>query len=214
MYPASVEYLNRQRIIPNWEGGLWEQWYIYIFAPFSLFVSVYAYAFVCDFVCIALLLPFVLGFCLSVFFCLFGIFLVYFSVLVTIGEFVFLVWLFSSFFLPYFLITEKNFFNNYSLFFILITFILVYFIIFFFLSFFLPFILSRVDDRLLVLQPGIKTVPLTWESQGQDIGPPETSQLYVISNGENFPEISMSTPRPSSTQGPASYSAGHPMPNN
>ena len=42
---------------------------IYIFFPFSLFVSVYVYASVCDFdfVCIALLLPFVLGFCLSVF---------------------------------------------------------------------------------------------------------------------------------------------------
>ena len=41
---------------------------IYIFFPFSLFVSVYLYASVWDFVCIALLLPFVLGFCLSFFF--------------------------------------------------------------------------------------------------------------------------------------------------
>ena len=41
--------------------------YIFIF-PFSLFVSVYVYASVCDFVCIALLLPFVIGFCLSGFF--------------------------------------------------------------------------------------------------------------------------------------------------
>ena len=40
---------------------------IYIFSPFSLFVSVYVYASVCGFVCIALLLPFVLEFCLSVF---------------------------------------------------------------------------------------------------------------------------------------------------
>ena len=38
------------------------------FPPFSLFLSVYVYASVCDFVCIALLLPFVLRFCLSVFF--------------------------------------------------------------------------------------------------------------------------------------------------
>ena len=36
----------------------------------------------------------------------------------------------------------------------------------------------------------------------------------VILNGENLPEISISTPRPSSTQRPASYSPGHPMPNN
>ena len=70
----------------------------------------------------------------------------------------------------------------------------------FLLSFFLPFILSHVDDRLLVAQPGIKALPLRWDSQVQDIGPPETSQLHVISNGENLPEISISTQRPSSTQ--------------
>ena len=40
---------------------------IYILFPFSLFVSVHVYASLCDFVCIALLLPFVLGFFLSVF---------------------------------------------------------------------------------------------------------------------------------------------------
>ena len=43
---------------------------MYIF-PLSLSVSVYVYASLRDFVCIALLLPFVLGFCLSVFVCLF-----------------------------------------------------------------------------------------------------------------------------------------------
>ena len=144
----------------------------------------YVYACVCDFICIVLFLPFVLGFCLSVFCC-------------------------------FFLLLKKNFFNNYFLFFILITFFFSFLLSFsFFLSFFLPFILSRVDDRLLVLQPGVRAVPLRWESQVQDIGPPETSQLHVISNGENLPEISISTPRPSSTQQPASYSAGHPMPNN
>ena len=86
----------------------------------------------------------------------------------------------------------------------------------FFLSFFFffSFILSHVDDRLLKLQPGIRAVPLRWESQVQDIDPPETSQLHVISNGKNLPEISISTPRPSSTQRPASYSAGYTMPNN
>ena len=40
---------------------------IFFFSPFSLFMSVYVYASLCDFVCTALLLPFVLGFCLSVF---------------------------------------------------------------------------------------------------------------------------------------------------
>ena len=42
--------------------------YIYFFPPFSLFVSVYIYASLCDFVCIGFLLPFVLVFCLSFFF--------------------------------------------------------------------------------------------------------------------------------------------------
>ena len=74
--------------------------------------------------------------------------------------------------------------------------------------------LSRVDERLLVLQPGMRAVPLRWESQLQDTGPQETSQLHVIRNDENLPEISISTSRPSFTQRPASYSARHPMPNN
>ena len=42
--------------------------YVYISFPLSLFVSVYVYASFCDFVCISLLLPFVLGFLLSIFF--------------------------------------------------------------------------------------------------------------------------------------------------
>ena len=116
---------------------------------------------------------------------------------------------------------RKNFFlNNYILFFILIIlfylyFILLYFILFLFsFYFFRPFILSRVDERLLVLQPGIRAVPLRWESQLQDTGPQETSQLHVLPNDENLPAISITTPRPSFTQRPASDSAGHPMPNN
>ena len=46
---------------------------------------------------------------------------------------------------------------------------------------------SRVADRVLVLRPGVRPVPLRWESQVQDIGPPETSQLCIISNGESSP---------------------------
>ena len=129
----------------------------------------------------------------------------------------FLVWLLSSFFLLsffLFFITSKIF-----LFLIIIfyfkDFISIYFIFFlsFFLSFFLPFLLSCVADRVLVLWPGVRPVPLRWESRDQGIGPPETSWLHGISNGEAIPEISISTRRPSSTQRPASYSAGHPMPN-
>ncbi|XP_059796745.1 centrosomal protein of 170 kDa isoform X9 [Balaenoptera ricei] len=36
---------------------------------------------------------------------------------------------------------------------------------------------SCVDDKLLVLHPGVRAVPLRWESQVEDIGPQETSQL-------------------------------------
>ena len=115
-----------------------------------------------------------------------------------------------------FFTSKKIFFLNYFLFFILIT--LFYFILSsFFLSFFLffiPFILSRVDERLLVLQAGIRAEPLRWQRQLQVTGPQETSQLHVIPNGENLSEISISTPKPSFTQRPASYSAGHPMQNN
>ena len=45
--------------------------YIVFFIPFSLFLNVYVYPSLCDFVCIGLLLPFVLGFSLNVFFVLF-----------------------------------------------------------------------------------------------------------------------------------------------
>ena len=205
MYPASVEYLNRQRIIPNWGGRLWDQRYIYFF-PFSLFVSVYVYASVCDF-CLyssaCTTCPRVLSVCFF-----------FFSIVLRAYNhwwICFWVWLLSSFFLSLFLLLF-NFliFNNYIYFFILITFLFYSF----FLSFFLPFILSRVDDSVLMLRPGVRPVPLRRESWVQDISPPETSQLHVISNGKNLPEIPISTPRTSSTKRPASYSAGHPMPNN
>ena len=109
----------------------------------------------------------------------------------------------------FFVLLKKTFF--------LITlfyFILLYFILFYLLLSFLPFILSHMDETLLVLQPGVRAVPLRWESQVQDTGPQQTTQLHVISNGENLTEISISMPRPSSTQQPESYSAGNPMPNN
>ena len=97
---------------------------IYIFFPFSLFVSVYVYASLCDFVCIALLLPPVLGFCLSIF-------------VLLLKKFFFLIIIF--------------YFNNFILFyFILFSFIFLFLSLF---LFFLPFILSRAEDRLLVLQP-------------------------------------------------------------
>ena len=102
-----------------------------------------------------------------------------------------------------FFLLKKFFFPiiNFYLVTILFYFILFYFVLFLsFFLFFLPFILSRVDERLLGLQPGIRAVPLRWETQMQDTGPQETSQLHVIPNGENLQEISISTPRPSFTQ--------------
>ena len=47
--------------------------------------------------------------------------------------------------------------------------------------------LRHVADRVLVLRPGVRPVPLRWQSQVQDIGPPETSRLHVISSGKSSP---------------------------
>ena len=103
----------------------------------------------------------------------------------------FLLWLLSSFFLfsYYFLkildIFKFFYFNN---------FISFYYLnpcrppsLPSFLSFFLPSPLSHAADRVLVVRPDVRPVPLRWESQVQDTGPPETSWLHVISNGESSP---------------------------
>ena len=42
-------------------------------------------------------------------------------------------------------------------------------------------------DRVLLHWPDVRPVPLRLESRFQDIGPPETSQLHVISNDESSP---------------------------
>ena len=62
------------------------------------------------------------------------------------------------------------------------------FILFFSFFFFLLILLSLVADRVLVLWPGVTPEPLRWESQVQDIGPPETSCTHVISNSESSPK--------------------------
>ena len=90
---------------------------------------------------------------------------------------------FLSFFLL--LLFTLFIFNNLFLFFTLIT--LFYFIFSFSLSFFLPFLLSCVADRVWVLRPGVRPVPLKCESRVQDIGPPETSRLHILSNGKSSP---------------------------
>ena len=50
-----------------------------------------------------------------------------------------------------------------------------------------PLFRSHVADRVLVLWPGVRPVPLRLESPVQDMGPPETSYLHVISNSESSP---------------------------
>ena len=44
-----------------------------------------------------------------------------------------------------------------------------------------------VSDRVLVLWSGVRPEPLRWESQVQDIHPPETSRPHVMSIGESSP---------------------------
>ena len=131
--------------------------YIYIYIFLFLFLWVCMCMLFCDFVCIALLLPIVLQFCLSIFLSV--------CFLITFKFFLFLILIF--------------------LFFILIT--LFYLFTFFFLSFILSFRLSCEAARVLVLGPGVRPVTLRWESWDQDIGPPETSWLHVISNGKSSP---------------------------
>ena len=85
--------------------------------------------------------------------------------------------------------------------------ILFYFILFyFFLLFFLPFLLRCVANGVLVLQPGVRPELLRWESWVQDIGPPETSWLHVISNGKSSPRdlhLNSSQRSPSQFKDPA-----------
>ena len=89
----------------------------------------------CDFVCIVLLLPFVLGFCLSVFFfvCLFC----FFSIVFRICYHWWICFWFGCSLLSFFKITFKKlfliiifYFNNFFIYFIL------FYFLFFFLSFF------------------------------------------------------------------------------
>ena len=94
-----------------------------------------------------------------------------------------MVRLLSSFFLFLLLLFNFLIFNNFLK--IYFNKVILYFS--FFLSFFLPFLLSHIADRVFVLRLGVRPVPLRWESRIQDTGPPETSQLHVISNSKSSP---------------------------
>ena len=89
----------------------------------------------------------------------------------------------ALFFLSFLKLLYKFFiFNNFFFYFKTL------FIYFFFLPFyFLTFLLSHVADRVLVLWPGVRPVPVRWENRVQDIGPTETYQLHIISNGKSSP---------------------------
>ena len=103
--------------------------YKYIFFPFSLLVSMYVCASLCDFVCIAVLLPFVvwvLSVCFLLLFC-FVIFCIGFRSCY-LGEFVFCF--VALFFLPFF-----------SLFFLLLFIFFIFNNLFLFSIFFLSFFL-------------------------------------------------------------------------
>ena len=180
---------------------------IYIFSPFSLFVSVYVYASVCDFVCIALIVPFVLGFCLSIFF-----FFFFFSIVFSTCYHWWIwvsVWLLSSFF-PFLFLLLFKFFSIIVFYFTNL--ILFYHFLYFFLFFSFLFWAMWITGSWCSGQASGLCI---WGGRTKfRIGIPETSQLHIISNGKNLPEISISMPRPKSTQRPGSYSAGHPMPNN
>ena len=115
-------------------------------------------------------------------------FLVWFLALVIIGGFVF--W-FGCYLLSSFFIISFTFFKNFNTFnfyfnnFILFIYLFIY--LFIIIIIFLPFLLSHVADRVFVLWPGVRPMLLRWESRAQDIGPPETSQLHIISKSKSSP---------------------------
>ena len=124
-----------------------------ILFPFSLSVTVHVCDSLCAFVCIALFLKFVIGFFLCLCFVLFCFYFVWFLAVLIIGGYVdcFDCSLLSLFFITFL----------YLVFFIFILINLFYFI---FLCFSLTFLLSRVADRVLVLQAGVRPESLRWES--------------------------------------------------
>ena len=118
------------------------------------------YVSLCDVVCFSLLLPFVLGFCLFVFWCC--LFVLFLWVCVCLCMFLWVILSVSFAFTIWLGVLSVRFF-------------------------FLPFLLSCVAGRVSVLWLGVRPKPPRWESQVQDIGPPETSWPYVISIGESSP---------------------------
>ena len=100
--PASVEYLNRQRIIPNWGGGLWEQWYTYVFPFFSF----------CECVCV----------CFCVWFCLYSFSFTICPRVLSVS-FVFVFFTFKKFFL-------NNYFNNYFILSLFFLYLFIFYLLF------------------------------------------------------------------------------------
>ena len=150
-------------------------------------MSAYVYDSLCYFLCLGLLLPFVLGFCLFFFFvCLFSSFFISVCVWVCVCMFLCVILVFSFAFTIWFGVLSV-------------------------FCFFLP---SHVPGRVLVLQWGIGPEPPRWESESRTLDYQRLPGPMKYQLARAHPEISISTLRPSSTQQPASSSAGHPMPNN
>ena len=99
----------------------------------------------------------------------------------------FWVWLLSSFFLFFPYLKFFFIFNNFFIFYFNNFILFNFFFLFSCLSFFLPFLLSHEADKVFVLWLAVRPVPLRWESQGEDTGPPETSRLQIISNSKSSP---------------------------
>ena len=111
-----------------------------------MYVSLY------DFICLGLLIPFVLGFCLFIWLLFVCFLFMSECVKVSFCYFVCLV--------------------------LLLPFGLGFYLSFFFLLLLLS--LSHAAGRVLVLWPRVRPEPPRWEIQIQDIGPPEASQPHII----------------------------------
>ena len=146
--------------------------------------------------------------CFCVWFCLYSF---AFTICLRVLSVHFLVFFYLKIFFSLIIIFFLLFILINLFYFILLYFSVLFYLISFILSIFSPFYAEPCGWKALGAQARCQG---RVSEVGEPTGPQETSQIHIISNGENLPEISISTTRPSFTQWQASYSAGHPMPNN
>ena len=126
--------------------------FVLFFSPLFSFCE-HVYVSLCDFVCLGVLLPFVLGFCLSPFFFFFR-----FLFLVVVVLFWLLVFLF--FFKDCVCVYVSL--CDFVCLVLPLPFVLGFYL---FVVFFLPFLPSHVASRVLVLQLGVVPEPPRWEKR-------------------------------------------------